>query len=431
MTAVRRLILENKMGQKIRSMRVQTETAHLVYRADTRRVELTSDLSTLDSAGISYDIIKSFTISQLEKAPMTLADIGRLHISSENEAIVETSRSLPAEDDEAKLLVYLKKSGLGHAIAVGVLILLSFAMTYFKKDAPAEPQLVTIVVPEKMEAPQKEKVQVSQEKIKPQVQKHAKVTNRTILKPKTQKVVVRKLIPTQKAPPVVAQRSDKSLQRVGALAALGGIKTGAMDAQGLDSQSMKNIRSAGRGLGGGGVGNVGTGGVSGMMNGSGLIAGSAGRGGKAQSAGGYGTKGVGGGRAGYGKIAVVGGTNGLSLPSDEAEVQGGLDMSQIAAVINKNKGQIIYCYEKGLQAEPELRGRVAMQFVIGGTGRITTLKVAQSSLGSRTVETCMAAKMRAWQFPQPVGKVDVDVFYPFDLRRVSALSDERNSYESI
>lgn len=423
MTAVRRLILENKMGQKIRSMRVQTEQAHLVYRADTRRVELTSDLSVLDAQGIQYDLIKTLNVSSLEKAPVTLANIGKLHIALEKEPIVENAYNLPQEDDKAKLNALLKKSGIGHLIAVAVLILLSVVVNYFKKEAVTEPQLVTIIVPEKVEAPAPEKkpVEVSQNKIQPQVQKHAKVTNRTIIKPKTQKVLVRKQIPTRKAAPVIAQKSDSSLKRVGALAALGGIKTGAMDAQGLDAQSMKNIRSAGRGFGGGGVGDVGTGGVRGMMNGSGLIAGSAGSGGRAQSAGGYGTKGVGGGRAGYGKVAIVGGSAGLSLPTDEAEVQGGLDMNQIAAVINKNKGQIIYCYEKGLQAEPELRGRVAMQFVIGAAGKITTLKVAQSSLGSRTVETCMASKMRSWQFPQPVGKVDVDVFYPFDLRRVSAI----------
>lgn len=423
MTAVRRLILENKMGQKIRSLRVESDQAHLIVRADTGRVELISDLSALDEQGIDYNLIKSVTISSLERSSLTLANLGKLHLATGLESLTENIFSLPLEDDQEKLNLLLKKSSIGHLIAIGVLVLLSVVLNHFKKVAPPEPQLVTIVVPEKTQAFEKKHVEVSQTKIERQIQKHARVTNRTVIRPKTQKVAVRHHVPTRKAAPVIAQRSDRSLERVGALAALGGIKTGAHDAQGLDSQSMKNIRSAGHGLGGGGVGDAGTGGVRGMMNGSGLIAGSAGRGGRAQSAGGYGTKGVGGGRAGYGKVNIVGGSAGLSLPVDEAEVQGGLDMNQIAAVINKNKGQIIYCYEKGLQAEPDLRGRVAMQFVIGASGRITTLKVAQSSLASRTVESCMASKMRSWQFPHPVGRVDVDVFYPFDLRRVSALND--------
>lgn len=423
MTAVKRLILENSMGQKIRSLRTQSEQAHLIYRADSRRVELVSDLSILDEQEIEYTVLKSTTISSLEKAPVAISGIGRLHLAEENEILAENVYTLPQEDDNEKMNAILKKSGIGHLIAIGVLVLISVVINHFKKEAQPEPQLVTIVMPEK-QTQEKEHVKVSEHKIEKVIQKHARVTNRTVIKPHTQKVVTHKPTPVRKAAPVISQRSDKSLERVGALAALGGVKNGAHDAQGLDTQSMKNIRSAGHGLGGGGVGDAGTGGVRGMMNGSGLIAGSAGSGGRAQSAGGYGTKGVGGGRAGYGKINMVGGTAGLGLPSDEAEVQGGLDMNQIAAVINKNKGQIIYCYEKGLQAEPDLRGRVGMQFVIGGTGKITSLKVAQSSLASKVVENCMASKMRSWQFPHPIGNVNVDVFYPFDLRRVSVNLDD-------
>src|SRR5690606_36254092 len=117
------------------------------------------------------------------------------------------------------------------------------------------------------------------------------------------------------------------------------------------------------------------------LMGSGLIAGSPGEGARAQGAGGYGTRGSGGGRAGYGKISLVGGTSAVSLPlDDEASVEGGLDRDQIIAVINRNKGQIVYCYEKGLQAAPQIGGRVAVSFVIGAAGRITVASVAESSL---------------------------------------------------
>jgi hypothetical protein len=423
MKAVRRFILENKMGQKIRSMRIESEEAYLIYRYDTRRVELASDLSPLDEAGVEYECLKATTVSILEKSPLILPEFGRLRIAEDNEELKENVYSLPTEDDKERFHLILKKSGLGHVIAVGLLILISAVINHFKKQANPEPQLVTIVMPEKQDVARHERVQVSQTKIQRVIQKHARVTNRNVIRPHSQRVVHHR-VPTRHAAPVIAQKSDRALSRVGALAALGGIKSGARNAEGLDSQSMKYIRSAGRGLGGGGVGGAGTGGVRGMMNGSGLIAGTAGRGGRAESAGGYGTKGYGGGKAGYGKINIVGGSAGLSLPTDEAEVQGGLDMNQIAAVINKNKGQIIYCYEKGLQAEPELRGRVAMKFVIGANGRIKALNVAQSSLASRTVENCMASKMRSWKFPQPVGHVDVDVFYPFDLRRVSAMNEK-------
>ena len=111
----------------------------------------------------------------------------------------------------------------------------------------------------------------------------------------------------------------------------------------------------------------------------------------------------------------------MTLPLDEeATFEGGLDRDQIIAVINKNKGQIIYCYERGLQAQPSIGGRVAVDFTIGPNGTITNAKVAQTSLGSKFVENCMIAKMKTWQFPKPVGKVNVDVLYPFELARVSS-----------
>ncbi len=210
------------------------------------------------------------------------------------------------------------------------------------------------------------------------------------------------------------------VRRIGALAALGGLRTGHKGAEGLDMQSLKNIRAAGTGAGGGGIGSSGRGGARGYLPGNGLIAGSAGEGARAQGAGGYGTRGSGGGRAGYGKISLVGGTSAVSLPvDDEATFEGGLDGDQIKAVINRYRDQIRYCYEKGLQAQPSIGGRVAVSFVIGAAGRITKANVAESSLGSRYVESCMLTRMKTWQFPRPVGKVNVDVLYPFELMRVS------------
>ncbi|MGZ3771275.1 MAG: AgmX/PglI C-terminal domain-containing protein, partial [Bdellovibrio sp.] len=256
-------------------------------------------------------------------------------------------------------------------------------------------------------------------KPKPESNPHVKVSQTKIKQThKVFKRIVQKTVPTKKHQPRVAKAKD--VRRIGALAALGGVPHGHRGAEGLDTQSVKNIRAAGKGNGGGGIGSVGRGGAAGYMPGNGLIAGSAGEGARAQGAGGYGTRGSGGGKAGYGKISMVGGTSAVSLPmDDEATVEGGLDRDQIIAVINRNRGQIVYCYEKGLQAKPSIGGRVAVSFVIGPAGKITVAKVAESSLGSDLVESCMLAKMKTWQFPHPVGHVNVDVLYPFELMRVS------------
>lgn len=402
------LILENKMGQKVRTFNVESEVLHIVYLKESRRIEAYATLADLDADEVSYKLIKKINLAKMNKEDsMILEGLGSIRLYPAAQIIQSPSYELPEEKDDEQLTLFIQKSSLVHLLAVFSLIMASWIMTkYFTKTD--ETPLVTIVLPQEpkavVEKPKpRPTVKMSEKKIKP-----AKKVVKAVVRPKAM----------VKQPKVAAA---KNVQRIGALAALGGVKTGTRGYEGLDTQSMKNIRSAGRGNGGGGVGASGQGGIKGYLPGSGLIAGSAGSGGQAQSAGGYGTRGVGGGKAGYGKISLVGGTSAVSLPlDDEASVEGGLDKDQIIAVINRHRGQIVYCYEKGLQATPKIGGRVAVDFVIGPAGKITRAKVAQSSLGSKFVETCMLDRMKTWQFPRPVGNVNVDVLYPFELMRVSS-----------
>lgn len=399
------LILENRLGQKVRTFAVASKNMNVVYLKDQRRIEALADLKTLEENDIEYTLLKTLDISKLNERGTALNGLGHIRLAN-SEMSNSPEYHLRRENDDEELKAILEKTTVGHIIVILLLLIGSWISTkFFTTKEVVEPTLVTIVMPKKVEPVQTPHVNVSQTKIKPSDKVYRKVVTKKLL---TKPYKVR----TVKA---------KDISRVGALAALGGIPRGAKNAEGLDANSMKNIRAAGTGSGGGGVGSAGRGGVRGWVPGSGLIAGSSGEGGKAQSAGGYGTRGTGGGRAGYGKISLVGGTSAVTLPLDEeATFEGGLDRDQIIAVINKNKGQIIYCYERGLQAQPSIGGRVAIDFTIGPNGTITNAKVAQTSLGSKFVENCMIAKMKTWQFPKPVGKVNVDVLYPFELARVSS-----------
>ena len=415
-----KLILENKLGERVRTFQVEGDALTLIYRLDTRRIEAHSDLSDLDMDQVEYQTVEEVSVSSLRKNSMKLKGLGLIRLANEEEIATSPTYELPEETDDAQLQILMKKTAIGHLAAVSFLVLFSLALGYFTQTK-IEPQLVTIVLPPK-ETKALEHVKVSEKKVAPTPVAHVTPKKSVVTKtPKVAQKNIAKIIPQRTQPVAVHNAPVRPLERVGALAALGGIKTGAHNAEGLDAHSLKNIRSAGVGQGGGGVGDAGMGGMRGMMPGTGLIAGSAGQGGRAQGAGGYGTKGAGGGKAGYGKISLVGGTSGVSLPlGEEPQVAGGLDSDQIKAVIDRNRGQIIYCYEQGLQNQPDLRGRVSMQFVIGPAGRITTLKVAQSSLESKVIEGCMVAKMKSWQFPRPVGHVNVDVLYPFNFQRVSS-----------
>ncbi|MGE9744989.1 TonB family protein [Bdellovibrio bacteriovorus] len=407
MSTAKLLILENRLGQKVRTFAVDSESLNIVYLKNSRRIEAVSNLQALDSNDIEYRLLQTVDLAQMGDQGVALEGLGRLRLADASAQNSPTYQLADEKDDE-QLKVMLKKTSLAHLAAVLSLMMGAWIWaSYFTKNE--EPMLVTIELPQEkpvQKAEPRQHVQVSQKKIKQ--------TNK-VYRPKAQAKLKTK-------PYKVNTAKAKDVSRFGALAALGGTPKGSRGYEGLDNNSMKAIRSAGVGSGGGGVGSAGRGGIKGYLPGNGLIAGSAGEGsGKAQSAGGYGTRGTGGGRAGYGKISLVGGTSAVSLPLDEeASVEGGLDRDQIIAVINKNRGQIVYCYEKGLQAQPSIGGRVAVDFVIGPAGRITTAKVAQSSLGSRMVENCMLQRMKTWQFPRPVGNVNVDVLYPFELMRVSS-----------
>ncbi len=406
MSAAKLLILENSLGQKVRTFSVDSTALNIVYLTSSRRIEAVADVQPLIDNGEDFRLLHTLSVKDISAAGIQLEGLGKVRLFPAD-ATNSPTHELAEQKDEEELKVLLKKTTIGHVAAVALLMIISWAWGHYlaKKD---EAPLVTITLPQpEMEKPVVEKrahVKVSETKIKPTTKKFNPVAKKLITKP--YKVNTAKAV---------------DVNRVGALAALGGVAKGAKNAEGLDMNSMKNIRSAGIGQGGGGVGGSGRGGIKGYMPGQGLIAGSAGEGARAQSAGGYGTKGVGGGKAGYGKLNMVGGTSATSLSlEEEPSVNGGLDRDQIIAVINRNRGQIIYCYEKGLQAQPNIGGRVAMDFTIGTNGRVSVAKVAQSSLGSSLVENCMLARLRSWQFPRPVGNVNVDVLYPFELMRVSS-----------
>lgn len=123
-----------------------------------------------------------------------------------------------------------------------------------------------------------------------------------------------------------------------------------------------------------------------------------------------GTKGLGRAAAGAGKIGG-GGQSELGL-DEPADVDGGLDREVIRRVVLAHRAQIRFCYEKALQTQPQLAGKVAVEFVIGADGKVTTARAAEDSVGAE-VGACVVSKVRGWSFPKPKGGGVVVVTYPF------------------
>ncbi len=130
------------------------------------------------------------------------------------------------------------------------------------------------------------------------------------------------------------------------------------------------------------------------------------------------TAGVGGGGTGY-KKGVGGlatgniGKGSVGFVEEETEIQGGLDRDVIAKVIKKNIGQIRYCYERQLAANPNIYGKVMVNFTIAASGKVATKNVKNTTLKNSMVEGCMLRRIARWKFPEPKGGTTVNVSYPF------------------
>jgi outer membrane biosynthesis protein TonB len=116
----------------------------------------------------------------------------------------------------------------------------------------------------------------------------------------------------------------------------------------------------------------------------------------------------------YGKLATGNtGAGGVGLIEEESEVVGGLDREVIANYIRSKLGQILYCYERQLSAQPDLYGKVAVKFTIGPTGGVEAQKISETTLANNNVENCILQKLADWKFPAPKGGTRVMVTYPF------------------
>ena len=143
--------------------------------------------------------------------------------------------------------------------------------------------------------------------------------------------------------------------------------------------------------------------------------------GSQHGAGGYGTRGSGlggggSGASGYGSgggyfNAKGGGT--IRVSSGDPVVLGALDRDAIERVIRGHLAQIRYCYQRQLQRDWDLEGRIVFRFVIARDGSVSSVEVVESGLEDQVVESCVSKRLMRLKFPAPDGGGIVVVTYPF------------------
>jgi len=152
-------------------------------------------------------------------------------------------------------------------------------------------------------------------------------------------------------------------------------------------------------------------------------AGSSGRGsgGFGQGLGSLGTKGRGRGASGYGSGGGYFGKKSSGTPgmvTGDAIILGALSRDDIDRVVKAHLAQIRYCYQKELQKNPELAGKVVIKFVIAPDGSVSSAKVQSTTLNNVIVENCICQRFLRFTFDETKGGGIVIVTYPFVFNSV-------------
>lgn len=125
---------------------------------------------------------------------------------------------------------------------------------------------------------------------------------------------------------------------------------------------------------------------------------------------GSGTSGVGSGGVGI-KSKVD-----IALGGSDEEFIGSIDRDAIKRVIDSARNSIRHCYEKELSKNSGLYGKIILQWEIVSGGRVRKASVAEDSMGSKAVSSCLVARLRALEFPEPPPNQVAVVKFPFVFR---------------
>lgn len=130
---------------------------------------------------------------------------------------------------------------------------------------------------------------------------------------------------------------------------------------------------------------------------------------------GYHGTGIGEGISGPGRFGIKG-EHSISIISENVQVLSGLSKDLINAVVQRHRSEIRWCYDAALQRNPNLRGKVTMAFNIEPNGVVSYVAPKESTIGDAGLESCIASRIKTWQFPKPEAPVVTEVTaFPFYL----------------
>ncbi|MFK7998147.1 MAG: AgmX/PglI C-terminal domain-containing protein [Polyangiales bacterium] len=102
-----------------------------------------------------------------------------------------------------------------------------------------------------------------------------------------------------------------------------------------------------------------------------------------------------------------------TIRSTGATVQGALSRETIRRVVRRHHNEVKFCYERALQSNPGLEGRVTTRFMISPSGAVVGSSIVGSTLRHSETESCVRDVLTRFTFPSPDNGGMVSVTYPF------------------
>ncbi len=120
---------------------------------------------------------------------------------------------------------------------------------------------------------------------------------------------------------------------------------------------------------------------------------------------------------GYGKGEKAGvtgqGRSLVSMDTPGASVEEGLTKDEVGEVIHRHMSEVRYCYESAMLRQPDIEGKLLVNFTISGSGAVKTADMKQSTLPDPRLDDCIIRRLMTWKFPNTKGGIEVAVTYPF------------------
>jgi hypothetical protein len=75
----------------------------------------------------------------------------------------------------------------------------------------------------------------------------------------------------------------------------------------------------------------------------------------------------------------------------------------LMAVVHRYAGGIKYCYDRCLETNPEVRGRMVLLITVAPNGTVSKVAVASETVKNEALSGCVLGQVKAWKFPASTG----------------------------